>query len=73
MKIEKREILVYSTIPLSSRFQRSYFGEYYEFEDVNTVKKTQLGRKVDFYPYRKITFSDNKLQGKLFRDNFNVC
>lgn len=34
MKIEKREILVYSTIPLNSRFQRSYFGEYYEFEDV---------------------------------------
>ena len=39
----------------------------------NTVKKTQFGRKVDFYSYRKITFSDNKLQGKLFRDNFNVC
>ena len=31
MKIEKREIFIYSTIPLSSSFQRSYFGEYYEF------------------------------------------
>ena len=43
MKIEKREILVYSTIPLSSRFQRSYFGEYYEFEDEKTIaKKSRL-------------------------------
>lgn len=44
MKIEKREILVFSTIPLSSRFQRSYFGEYYEFEDVEKTiaKKSRL-------------------------------
>ena len=45
MKIEKPEILVYSTIPLSSRFQRSsYFGEYYEFEDVKKkiAKKSRL-------------------------------
>lgn len=40
---------------------------------LNTFKKTKFGRKVDFYSYRKITFSDNKLQGQLFRYNFNVC
>ena len=70
MKIEKPEIL----FTLQFRWVLA-FKEVVILVSITNSKmlKKQLQRKVDFYSYRKITFSDNKLQGQLFRNNFYVC